>query len=222
MSDTAVLERGYRRWLRCYPRAFRREHEGEMLTVLIAGAGNTQRRPRAAECIDLLTGAIAVRVRPRVPRTNRSVLAVVKLMYVGATLELATAVMLLATVGELRSNIVARDPGFTAAGWQAVVTGQIDPLAISAGIATVFLLWLAWAFGQGKRWPGVAFAVFFAATTWSILGGVSRGSFVYAPADLAIASVLWLVELAVLVLIAQQTRRTIAIGRTRRVRAGVG
>lgn len=222
MSDSAALERGYRRWLRCYPRAFRREHEAEMLTVLMADAGNDQRRPRVAECIDLLIGAIAARVRPRVSRTNRPVFAVVKLLCLGAMLELATAVTLLATLGQVRSNIVTSDPGFTAAAWQAVVTGQIDPLAISAGIAVLFLLCVAWAYGRGKRWPGLAFAVFFAATTWSLLSGLSRGSFVYAQADLAVATVLWLVELGVFVLVVRRAVQQLALARSRPVRAGTG
>jgi len=36
MTEAADLERGYRRWLRWYPQAFRREHEAEMLGVLLA------------------------------------------------------------------------------------------------------------------------------------------------------------------------------------------
>jgi hypothetical protein len=39
MSDSARLERGYRRLLACYPRAFRPEHEQEILSVLMASAG---------------------------------------------------------------------------------------------------------------------------------------------------------------------------------------
>ena len=38
MSASAGLERGYRRLLAWYPREFRREHEEEMLAVLMAGA----------------------------------------------------------------------------------------------------------------------------------------------------------------------------------------
>ena len=36
MQETTGLERRYRRWLRCYPRSFRREHEAEILAVLQA------------------------------------------------------------------------------------------------------------------------------------------------------------------------------------------
>ena len=45
MSDSADLERRYRRLLVCYPRSFRREHEQEMLSVLMAGAGDGQHAP---------------------------------------------------------------------------------------------------------------------------------------------------------------------------------
>ena len=36
MTNTADLEHGYRRWLRWYPKSFRREHEAEILAVLLA------------------------------------------------------------------------------------------------------------------------------------------------------------------------------------------
>lgn len=222
MSNADDLERAYRRWLRCYPRAFRREHDAEMLAVLMAGATSAQRRPRAADCIDLLSGAIATRLRPRVPYTNRAVFAVVKLLYTVAVLEVATTITLLATLGQVHSNVVAGDPGLTAAAWNAVVADQIDPLAISACAAVVFLVCLAWAYGRGKRWPGIAFAIFFAATTLSLLQGLSRASFVYAPADLATASVLWLAELAVVVLVGHRALQQITIARARPARAGTG
>ena len=222
MSDPAALERGYRRWLRCYPRAFRREHEAEMLAVLMAGAMSDRRRPHFAECLDLLIGAISMRLRRRVPRTNRSVLSAVKLMYVGAIVELATAVTLLASLGQVKSSLVDSDPGITTAVWNAVVAGQIDPLVISASIAVLFWLCVAWAYGRGKRWSGIAFAIFFAANTWSLLGGLSRGSAVYAQADLAIATVLWLVELAVFVLVVHAALQKFAFARSRPAHAGTG
>jgi hypothetical protein len=45
MTDQANLERGYRRLLACYPRAFRRENGQEILAVLMACAPDGQRRP---------------------------------------------------------------------------------------------------------------------------------------------------------------------------------
>jgi hypothetical protein len=43
VSDSTQLERRYLRLLAFYPKAFRREHEQEMLSVLIAGAADGQR-----------------------------------------------------------------------------------------------------------------------------------------------------------------------------------
>src|ERR1700685_85428 len=46
MTDSPGLERGYRRLLACYPRAFRRQHAEEVLAVLMASAPEGQKRPR--------------------------------------------------------------------------------------------------------------------------------------------------------------------------------
>ena len=62
MSDSTQLERRYRRLLAFYPKAFRREHEQEMLSVLIAGAAGGQRRPSLDEAIDLVGNAIFMRM----------------------------------------------------------------------------------------------------------------------------------------------------------------
>jgi hypothetical protein len=68
MNDSTRLERSYRRLLAFYPKAFRREHEQELLSVLMAGAAEGQRRPRLAEAFDLLGNAIFMRLRqPKLP-----------------------------------------------------------------------------------------------------------------------------------------------------------
>jgi hypothetical protein len=62
MSDRSDLERRYRRLLALYPKAFRRQHGQEMLSVLIAGAAPGQRRPTLAETANLLGHAILTRL----------------------------------------------------------------------------------------------------------------------------------------------------------------
>lgn len=62
MTESAGLERGYRRLLACYPRAYRRGHADEILAVLMAGAGEEQQRPRLAESADLLWSALKMRL----------------------------------------------------------------------------------------------------------------------------------------------------------------
>jgi hypothetical protein len=62
MSDSAELERGYRRLLAWYPAAFRREHEQEIVAVLMAGAEQGQRRPRFDEATNLIKHALRMRL----------------------------------------------------------------------------------------------------------------------------------------------------------------
>jgi hypothetical protein len=70
MTNSRRLERRYRRLLAFYPKAFRREHEEEILSVLMASAAAGQQRPRLAESADLLGNAIYMRLRQtRVPST---------------------------------------------------------------------------------------------------------------------------------------------------------
>jgi hypothetical protein len=63
MTNSRRLERRYRRLLGFYPKAFRSEHEQEILAVLMAGATDGQQRPRLAESANLLRHAIFMRAR---------------------------------------------------------------------------------------------------------------------------------------------------------------
>jgi hypothetical protein len=63
MTDSPKLERRYRRLLAFYPKAFRREHEQEMLSVLMGGAAEGQWRPRLTESVDLLRNGAFTQLR---------------------------------------------------------------------------------------------------------------------------------------------------------------
>jgi hypothetical protein len=70
MTNSSRLERRYRSLLALYPKAFRREHEQEILSVLMAAAPEGQNRPRLAESTDLVRNAIFMRLRQtKVPTT---------------------------------------------------------------------------------------------------------------------------------------------------------
>jgi hypothetical protein len=201
MTGAADLERACRRWLRWYPKAFRREYEGEILGVLMAGAREGRRSPAPMECLDLVRSAMRVRLRSHLPRSDRTGYATVRLMYLGAMLDLAVAFTIAATVGEVKAHVVGQDPGLTDTEWQAIVSGQLEPKALAAGVAVGCWLAMAWAFGRGHRWARIAFVIFFGLNTVSLFDGLARGSAVYARTDLAIGLVLWCDELAVLALI---------------------
>ena len=68
MSASTYLERRYRRLLAFYPAAFRREHEEEILSVLMDGAAKGQQRPGLTESVNLLTHAISMRLHAKGPR----------------------------------------------------------------------------------------------------------------------------------------------------------
>ena len=63
MTDTTALERRYRRLLKCFPARYRHENEQEILSVLMAGATEGQRRPGLADSADLVMSAIFMRWR---------------------------------------------------------------------------------------------------------------------------------------------------------------
>ena len=113
MTGQTELERRYRRLLWCYPHAFLREHEEELVSVLMAGACEGQRRPGLAEAADLIKSAAWMRLRPSVPRSPRTVRAAVRLMYAGAaltTLSLIISIIALPFLGRSAATLGTRWP----------------------------------------------------------------------------------------------------------------
>lgn len=199
MTDQAALERRYRRLLACYPRAFRRENDEEILAVLLACAQDGQQRPGLGASADLIRSAVLMRLRPAVPRP-RTVRTAVRLMYAGAVLEVAAWVTIVVTAGGLTSALLRRNPGLTAAQmWVVHMHLVIDEFAVP--IVAVLWLFLAWANGRGHDWGRPAFMAFFALTTLGVLVPLAEGAAAYAPADLIAGGVIWLVALAAMVLI---------------------
>jgi len=196
MTGPASLERGYRRVLACYPRAFRRENEQEIITVLMATAREGQQRPGLAESVDLVRGALRMWLRPGPGRPPRTVLNAVKLMYAGAALDLAALIIVVVTAGRVRSAMVSRDP----AQWNFVLT-HLVAVEVFGPIAIGVWLWMAWANGRGHDWARGVFTTFLGLTTLSLLGWLAGSAVLYATADLIAVTVLWLVQMAAMVLI---------------------
>jgi hypothetical protein len=216
MNDSGDLERRYRRLVAWYPRAFRREHEQELLSVLLDAARAGQQRPGLRDSADLIKNAVRMRVRPGAPRSAGTVFAAVRLMYVSAALELLALVTVLRTLPSLKSAILERDPQFTATQWHAVVRAHVLPLEVGAPIAAALLVYLAWANGRGHNWGRIAFVALFALNTLSLLSSFAQNSATYAPVDLGVGVVLWLVALVTVILICSG-RSSSYYGRTRAV-----
>jgi hypothetical protein len=198
MNEHASLERRYRRLLAWYPRAFRRENEEEILTVLLACAQDGQQRPGLAASADLVKGAILMRLRPA-PGLPRTVAAAVRLMWAGAAVTLAGLVTVIATAGSVHSAVAHRYPGLAVA--QHVVNVQLAIDEIGAPIGIGVWLWLAWANNRGRDRARFAFAAFSGLNTIGTLAAIGQGAAVFAPADLTVGAVGWLIGLAASVLL---------------------
>jgi hypothetical protein len=195
VADSASLERGYRRLLAWYPRAFRRENEEEILAVLMACAQDGQARPSLEAAVDLLKGAMRMRLRPRAGQP-RTVFAAVRLMWVGAAAELAALITIILTAGSVRSAVLHSHP--------TAVPGTMTHLTIDeVGVPIIIGVWLflAWAISRGRDAARFGFTSFFFLITMSVIIAQAQGGAVYAPADLIAGAAAWLVALAAVVLI---------------------
>lgn len=196
MNDSARLERGYQRLLTWYPQVFRDKHEEEVLTVLMASARPGQRRPGLAASVDLIRSALGMRLRPGARRPPATVTGAIRLMLMGAVVELGAWITVGVTAGSVNATMVHRDPARASA-----VLGHISSAEGIAPLGIALWLWLAWAIGQGYNKARVAFTVFFGLTTASLILWLALGAAEYARADLVAVGCLWLVELCALVLI---------------------
>ena len=194
-TDQARLERGYRRLLACYPASFRRESEDEILAVLLDTARDSQRRVGLAESADLIRGALRMRLRPpgRPPRTLRGA---VKLMCLGAAVELAALITIAVTFTSVRQDILQRDP----AHWPAVLA-QIIIDAVAAPLGMALWLFLAWGISRGQDWARPVSGALFCLLTGKLIVALAGHATAYARADLIAGGVLWVLALAVLALI---------------------
>jgi len=195
------LEQRYRRLLTLYPGAFRAEYEGEMLAVILDAADGGSSRPGLRATLDLVRGALVVRTRASLPRSPRSIAVAVRLMYLGAGLELLALGAVVLSAASVRLTLLRHQPGLTARDWHGVVQGQLLPTAVGAGVAAVVLVLLAWANGRGHRSGRVALACLFALDSAGLVAGLARGSATYAPLDLLAGAAVWLCALIVLLLV---------------------
>jgi len=200
MSGPARLERGYRRLLACYPRAYRRENEEEILMVLLACARNGQRRPGLAESADLLKGAMRMRLWPAA-RAPRTVQTAVWLMCAGLAAQLAYLIVNVATAGSVGSAYARKYPPWAAAAVHHVVTVQVVKYEVGGAIGVGVCLLLARELVRGRNLARFAVAEVFVLDSLAQLKAIGQGAAVNAQADTAAAFVVWLAILAASVLL---------------------
>jgi Domain of unknown function (DUF1707) len=156
---------------------------------------------------DIPTGPVRAR-SPNPARKPVSVLApkavrgAVWVMCAGAVLTLADVVIVLVTLGGVRS---AAAYDFGAGQWPFVLLTQVDFWLASAPVGVGVWLGLAWANGRGYHWARPAFVAFFVLLTIVPFFGLGRGALPSTRADVLATTVLWLVGLVAMALIFSQT-----------------
>jgi hypothetical protein len=196
MNSSASLERGYRRLLAFYPRAFRRDNEEEILAVLLATAGEGQQRPGLAISADLIRSGVLMRLRPTVPRSAHTVRAAVTLVYLAAVAEMALLATVVLTAASAEAEVRKIAPAQLSAATTHIVVDEIGlPVSI------LLVLWLAWAIGRRQDWARLVLTAYFGLTTLSILFALAQDGATIVPADMIASGVFWLFLLAAVVLI---------------------
>jgi hypothetical protein len=199
MTYSPELERGYRRLLALYPRAFRRENADEIIGVLLATAAEDQRRVGLAESADLVRGALRMRLRPA-GRPPQAVRGAIRLMCAGAAASVAMAVAMVATTGSVKSAVLALDPAFTAAQWHGVLV-ELAVREWTTPLVVALWLWLAWANGRGRNWARLAFGAWFIVCGLLTLSALAQGVALVAPVIFTVGIVEWFIAAVATVLL---------------------
>lgn len=188
MTDETLLESRYRRWLVWYPKAYRRDHDAELLAVLVAVSRDGQRHPSPGELIALVRGGLAMRLLPDLPRSARLLRTAIGLLCLAAALEFATWLAVITTRDAVAANLGVRTVHLT-----------LD--LVAAPVVAIALLLLAWAIGHGRRWGLGGLVTLVLLTTIGFLTALSQGAASYAPVDLIVDGLAWLTTLAATVLV---------------------
>ncbi|HEY0933457.1 MAG TPA: hypothetical protein VGD91_06890 [Trebonia sp.] len=122
----------------------------------------------------------------------------VRLMYLGAVLEVIQLVAALATISSLKAAILRVDPSYTAAQLHNAEVASTVSVVVGVVITIGLWLWMAWANGRGRRWARIVSAVFFGINTLDLAVSFAR---VHATATVIVAVLIWLVGLAAIVLL---------------------
>jgi hypothetical protein len=133
-------------------------------------------------------------VSPTTPPT--SLLAAVKLMYVGAGLSLLGMFFALATRSQLRDQLIEEDPGQTADELDRAVNMASGVSVVIGLIAVGLWLWMAQANGRGQAWARIVATVLFGLnivlTAYNLAQTTGFGVVVNITAIVLSGAILWL------------------------------
>jgi hypothetical protein len=202
-SEAARLERRYGRLLACYPRAYRRENEEEILGVLLACAHDGRQWPGLAVAADLIKGALRMRMRLwPAARPPRTVQAAVGLVCAGVAAQLAALITEVVTAGSVGSAYARGYPPGAVAAVRHALAVSLAKVQVEVAIGIGVWLLLAWALVRGGNLARFACAAWFIGMDClNMLPKITRHAVVSAPADMTAFAVVWLLALAASVLL---------------------
>jgi hypothetical protein len=120
------------------------------------------------------------------------------LMYAGAALSAAGALLTLVSASHIRTVIAGRFPRDTPLQVHDILMETMIIFIAPQVIAVALWAWMAWANGRGRNWARIVSAVLFGLWTLYTLLVLTRPRAVYAVAAMG---VIWLIGLAAIVLI---------------------
>ena len=103
----------------------------------------------------------------------QSVLRAVRVMYVGLAASLLGVIVDLTTLSATRTEILKRNPGYTAAQLNNAEHLEIGIFIAGGLIGAALWLWMAQKCRAGKGWARVVSTVFFGIETLSVLAGAA-------------------------------------------------
>ena len=210
MTGSDDLARRHRLLLWWFPRAFRDEYGSELIGVLQEGTRSGRRRAGPVDYLDLIISGIRMRARLAITPSERSATRAIPMMYLGALLELVAAVTILATAGDIRASLVGHGPPLTDADWAAVMTRDLEPVAVAACVGAVVSVGLAWAMARSYRWPRFVLAAFLGVNVFGLISGLVQGSATTARADLVAGTALCVAQCVAVGLAFPATSRALA------------
>ena len=128
------LENRYRRLLRCFPSEYPREHEEEIIGVLMAGAPPDRTRPDPRDTLDLLRGALLIHLRRLTAGRWQDAFAIVSVIAPALLLALSLCSVVRSAFLTLTWVNASPAPG--------TPTGQEWHVAVL--LASTWLPWAAW------------------------------------------------------------------------------
>ena len=127
-----------------------------------------------------------------------SVKTAVKLMYAGAVINALSLILVLATIGSLRSTLHKAAPTLTPSQLHAYEVFFVTITLVSGVIGVGLWFWMARMNQAGKSWARIVATVLFGLDTLFLLLGVARAG---AAASSVVSILIWLIGLGTVILL---------------------